>query len=125
VLLKRFAGSNGEGLKGKPFEHRVQVIPSTTVLEIATDGTVTLMDQGFRKSTLHVDSVVLASVEPEGGPYEQLVEAGLVVVRIGDAARVRNLRAAVTEGANAGLTIDDGLMLNANRALVARLSAGE
>ena len=27
VMLKRFAGGNGEGLKGKPFEHPVAVIP--------------------------------------------------------------------------------------------------
>jgi len=31
------------------------------------------------------------------------------------------LRAAVTEGANIGLTLDSDLMLNANAALIARL----
>ena len=42
-------------------------------------------------------------------------------IRIGDGHRVRNLRAAVTEGANAGLTLDDQLRLNANRAMISRL----
>ena len=31
VMIKRFAGGNGEGLKGKPFAHPVTVIPNTTV----------------------------------------------------------------------------------------------
>jgi hypothetical protein len=43
----------------------------------------------------------------------------MCVVRIGDAASVRNLRAAVTEGAQVGLTLDAGAALNANRALLA------
>ncbi len=121
VMLKRFAGSNGEGLKGKPFEHPVTVIPETTVVEIKPDGEVLLLDSRFRKSSLKVDNVVLAKVEPNDGLHRPLLEAGLRVARLGDAAGVRNLRAAVTEGANAALTIDEGLSMNANRAIVARL----
>ena len=121
VMLKRFAGSNGEGLKGKPFEHPVTVIPDSTVVEIKDTGEVTLMDNRFRQSTLQADNVVLASVEPDESLYEELLEAGLTVIRIGDGAGVRNLRAAVTEGANAGLALDKGLRLNANRAIVSRL----
>jgi 2,4-dienoyl-CoA reductase-like NADH-dependent reductase (Old Yellow Enzyme family)/thioredoxin reductase len=121
VMLKRFAGSNGEGLTSKTFDQPVTVIPSTTVAEIRPDGQVTLMDAAFRKSTLQVENVVLAAVEPEDGLYSQLLEAGVTAIKIGDAARVRNLRAAVTEGANAGLTLDEGLRLNANRALISRL----
>ena len=122
VMMKRFAGSNGEGLKGKPFEHPVTVIPDSTVVEIKDTGDVTLMDNRFRKSTLQADNVVLASVEPDEAPlYEELLEAGLTAIRIGDGSRVRNLRAAVTEGANAGLALDEGLRLNANRAIVSRL----
>lgn len=119
VMNKRFRGSNGEGLKGKPFDHPVTVITNTTICEIRP-GTVTLMDRNFHKCTLCVDNVVLAKVEPDDALYTELIGAGVRAVRIGDAAQVRNLRAAVTEGANAGLTIDEGLALNANQAMISR-----
>jgi NADPH-dependent 2,4-dienoyl-CoA reductase/sulfur reductase-like enzyme len=119
VMFKRFAGSNGEGLKGKPFAQPVIVLPRTSVVEIRPDGEVLLMNNRFQKSSLQVDTVVLASVVSEEGPYRALLDAGLCVVRIGDAAGVRNLRAAVTEGAQIGLTLDAGVTLNANRALLA------
>jgi 2,4-dienoyl-CoA reductase-like NADH-dependent reductase (Old Yellow Enzyme family)/thioredoxin reductase len=120
VLFKRFAGSNGEGLTSKPFPHPVTVIANTTLTEIKETGEVTLMDHRFRKSALMVDNVVLAFVVPEDSLYDQLLEAGVTVVRIGDLKRVRNLLSAVREGANAALTIDEGLALNANRALTSR-----
>ena len=120
VLMKRFAGSNGEGLTGKTFAKPVTVIPATTVVEIKDSGEVTLMDTAFRKSALQVDNVVLASVEPEESLYGQLIEAGVVAVRIGDLKQVRNVLSAVKEGANAALTLDEGLTLNANRAIVAQ-----
>ena len=120
VMFKRFAGSNGEGLTGKPFQHAVTVIPNTTVVEIADTGEVTLMDHRFRKSTLAVDNVVLASVVPEDSLYDQLLEAEIPAVKIGDLKRVRNLLSAVREGTNAALTIDEGLALNANGALASR-----
>jgi 2,4-dienoyl-CoA reductase-like NADH-dependent reductase (Old Yellow Enzyme family)/thioredoxin reductase len=117
VLMKRFAGSNGEGLKGKTFEKPVTVIPNSTVAEIKEHGEVTLLDSRFQKSTLRVDNVVLAAVEPDDSLYEPLRELGVPTVMIGDRKQVRNLRAAVTEGANAGLTVDEGIGLNANSAL--------
>ena len=121
VMLKRFAGGNGEGLKGKPFAHPVTVIPSTTVLEISPAGEVTLMNQRFETSRLTVDQVILADVEPASSPYLDLVELGVPVTRIGDLKQVRNLRAAVSEGANAGLTLDDGLRTNANGEMISLL----
>lgn len=121
VMMKRFAGSNGEGLKGKPFPQPVTVIENTTVVEIKPGGEVTLMDHRFQKSTLQVTSVVLARLEPDEGLYRELCEAGVVAIRIGDRRRVRNLRAAVTEGANAGLTLDEHLRLNANGAMISRV----
>jgi len=121
VMMKRFAGANGEGLTGKTYGQPATVITQTTVVEIRPDGEVTLMDATFRKSTLKVDNVVLASVEPDDSLYGQLLEAGITAIKIGDAKDVRNLRAAVTEGANAGLTLDEGLRLNANRAMISKL----
>jgi hypothetical protein len=123
-MLKRFAGSNGEGLKGKPFDNPVTVITNSTVVEIADHGEtiVTLMDRDFQKTTLTVTNVVLANVVPHDEDlYHQLLDSGVAVMKIGDAQAVRNLRAAVTEGANAGLTLEKGLRLNANRAVVSRL----
>jgi 2,4-dienoyl-CoA reductase-like NADH-dependent reductase (Old Yellow Enzyme family)/thioredoxin reductase len=121
VMMKRFAGGNGEGLKDDPFPHPVTVIPNSTVVEIGREGQVTLMDHQFRSSSMKVDHVVLAKVRPETAFYEQLVDAGIVAIKIGDAKQVRNLRAAVTEGANAGLTLDRDLALNANLAMISRL----
>ncbi|MCU0963407.1 MAG: FAD-dependent oxidoreductase [Pirellulaceae bacterium] len=121
VMFKRFAGGNGEGLKGNPFAHAVTVIPRTTVTGIAAGGEISLLDQAFRKSTLQVDNVVLAKLEPDDGLYVPLLEAGIRAVCIGDCRQVRNLRAAVAEGANAALTLDQDLMLNANAALISRL----
>jgi 2,4-dienoyl-CoA reductase-like NADH-dependent reductase (Old Yellow Enzyme family)/thioredoxin reductase len=121
VMMKRFAGSNGEGLQSKAIEHPVTVIPNSTVVEIAEGGVVTLMDNQFQKQTLRVDDVVLASILPDGSLHRQLIEAGRTATVIGDAAKVRNLHAAVTDGANAGLTLDEGLMLNANRQAISRL----
>lgn len=121
VMLKRFAGRNGEALQGKCFEHPVTVIPGSTVTEIRPSGEVVLMDQQFRKSTLTVDNVVLANVVSQPSPLEELLAAGVRAMRVGDCLKVRNLRAAVTEGANAGLVLDDGVRLNANRVLISRL----
>ena len=101
-------------------EHPVVVIPSTTVLEIAEGVQVTLIDNAFHKSTLVVTDVVLAKVVPADNLADELLVAGVPVTVIGDAKKVRNLRSAVTEGANAGLTLDEGLQVNANRAIVSK-----
>jgi NADPH-dependent 2,4-dienoyl-CoA reductase/sulfur reductase-like enzyme len=121
VMLKRFAGRNGEGLPERPFANPVTVISRTTVSQIGSDGTVVLLNDQFQKSQLQVQNVVLANVLPDRSLYDSLLEAGVAVTQIGDARQVRNLRAAVTEGANAGLTIDQDLALNANRALISQL----
>jgi hypothetical protein len=96
----------------------VTVVPNSVVLEIGPDGAVVLMDNRFQKSVVTVDQVVLASVEPEDELYGPLLAAGMKVVRVGDCRKVRNLRAAVQEGANAGLTIDECVRPNANGVLI-------
>jgi len=121
VMMKRFAGSNGEGLKGKTFQNPVTVITNSTVVRISEGGEVTLVDNAFQKASLVVDQVVLANVVPDDALYDPLLEAGQTVVKIGDVKQVRNLRAAVTEGAGAGLTLEEGLRLNANRTMISRL----
>lgn len=120
VMMKRFGQGNGEGLAGKGFAHPVTVLTRTTVTSLRP-GEVSLMNHEFGKSALQVENVVLATVEPEDRMCQRLQEAGIPAAVIGDAKRVRNLRAAVTEGANAGLTIDADLQWNANRTLVSNL----
>ena len=124
VMMKRFACGNGEGLKSKRYAHPVTIIPSSSVLEIKKDGTVIVVDSVFEKSTMKVDTVVLAKVVPDDSIYEKCLEAGLNVVRIGDAKKIRNIRGAVTDGANAALVIEEGVMLNANNELISNLPTG-
>lgn len=121
VMVKRLAGGNGEGLTGKTFAHPVTVIPNSTVLEIGEDGEVVILSNSFERSRVKVDNVVLATVQANDSLYKEYLDAGLVASKIGDARKVRNLRGAVTDGANAGLTADKDLQLNANRAVVASL----
>ncbi len=124
VMMKRFACGNGEGLKSKKYAHGVTIIPNSSVLEIKKDGTVVIVNSEFEKSTLKVNTVVLASVVPDNSIYEKCLEAGLNVVKIGDAKKVRNVRGAVTDGANAALVIEKGLILNANNELISNLPTG-
>jgi hypothetical protein len=121
VMVKRFAGGNGEGLSGKTFKHPVTVIPSSSVLEIEDNGEVTVIDSRFQKRVVKVDNVVLATVAENDELYNQYRAAGLPVSKIGDARKVRNLRGAVTDGADRGLTLDRDLRHNANAELVACL----
>ncbi len=124
VMQKRFAGGNGEALSGKTFAHPVKVIPSSSVLEIMDNGEVLLVDSSFQRSTLKVDNVVLGEVLADDSLYRKYAAAGLPAVKIGDVKKVRNLRGAVTDGANLGLTLDKDLGLNANQALIADLPTG-
>jgi len=124
VMMKRFACGNGEGLKGKTYAHPVTVVPNSSVLEIRKDGTVVVVNSAFERSTIKADTVVLASVEPNDSLYEGFLEAGLNVARIGDAKHVRNVRGAVTDGANAALVIEKDVMLNANNELISNLPTG-
>ncbi|MBI5820456.1 MAG: FAD-dependent oxidoreductase [Verrucomicrobia bacterium] len=121
VMLKRFKGGNGEGLKGKTCAQPVTIVRQSTVTEIKKSGEVVLMDSEFRCSSLKVDSVVLALVEKDSRLYDPLLSAGLNVAKIGDAVLVRNVRGAVTDGANAALTLEKDSVLNANNALIANL----
>ena len=121
VMIKRFACGNGEGLKSKTYAHPVSVIPNSSVLEVKKDGTVLIVNSSFERSQVKADTVVLAKVEPTDDMYQDFLQAGLNVARIGDAKQVRNVRGAVTDGANAGLVIDEGATLNANYGLISNL----
>jgi len=124
VMMKRFACGNGEGLRSKTYAHPVTIITESSLLEINQDGSVVILNSSFQRSTVKVDSVVLAKVEPNDDMYESLLQAGLTVARIGDAKKIRNVRGAVTDGANAALVIDRGVLLNANNELISNLPTG-
>lgn len=113
VMKMRFAGGNGQGLEGNPIKIPVVIRTGTTVVEIK-DGAAVIMNDRFGKETIAVDTVILAKTEPNSELYGNLKEAGLKVVNIGDSKLVRNVRGAMTDGAEAGLIIDDDIFMNAN-----------
>ncbi|NPV54267.1 MAG: FAD-dependent oxidoreductase [Firmicutes bacterium] len=116
VLMKRLAGSNGEGLKGRTIEIPAKIFTSTIVREIG-EGEVVVEDNKFRRTKLAIDTVVLAHTVPDNELYEKLLAAGITVANMGDSVKVRNVRGAVTDGADLGLTLDDDIFMNANGTL--------
>jgi len=120
IMKMRFAGGNGQALEGIPFDHPVTVMTQTTLLEYK-DGEVIVMDNKFNKVSIPCDDLILARQEPDTGLYETLLAEGLLVANIGDSRAVRNVRGAMTDGAQAGLILDDGLFMNANNVLSSEL----
>ncbi len=116
VLLKRFAGGNGAGLETKdpnPIKIPVEMKTSTTLLEVK-DNAVVVMDNKFNKYEIPCDTVIYGETKSNTRLYDSLVAAGLLVGNIGDSKEVRNIRGAMTDGANAGIMIDDKCFMNAN-----------
>lgn len=119
VLLKRFAGGNGAGLETKdpnPIKIPVTMLTSTTLLEVK-DNAVVVMDNKFKKYEIPCDTVIYGETKSNTKLYDSLVAAGLLVGNIGDSKEVRNIRGAMTDGANAGIMIDDKCFMNANGTL--------
>jgi 2,4-dienoyl-CoA reductase-like NADH-dependent reductase (Old Yellow Enzyme family)/thioredoxin reductase len=122
VMLKRFMCGNGEGLTSKTFSQPATIIPNSTLLEIKKDGEVILANSTFERSTIRVDTIVLAGVKADDSLFRKYRASGLLATMIGDVKKIRNLRGAVTDGANIGLSLDKGLQINANDAIIAGLS---
>lgn len=120
VMKMRFAGGNGQGLEGTPIKNPVVIRLKTTVLEIK-DGEVLLMNDKLEKEIIKVDTVILGMTEPNAELYEGLRATGLKVGNIGDSKLVRNVRGAMTDGAEAGLILDDDIFMNANGILSSAL----
>lgn len=116
TMKKRFAGGNGAGLEGQPIKIPVDIRLQTTLLEIK-DGSVVLMDSKFNKYEISCDTVVFAETASDNRLYNSLVDAGLLVANMGDSKKVRNVRAAMTEGSEAAYILDEGLFMNANNTL--------
>jgi NADH:flavin oxidoreductases, Old Yellow Enzyme family len=113
VMKMRFAGGNGQGLEGNPIKIPVVIKTGTTLAEIR-DGSVVFINQKFEKETIAADTVILAKTEPNTELFDKLRADGLKVANIGDSFLVRNVRGAMTDGAEAGLIIDDDIFINAN-----------
>jgi len=116
VMMMRFAGGNGQALEGNPIKIPVKILTKTTLLEIK-DGAAVVINGDLEKETIAVDTVILANTVPDPSLCESLKAAGLKVANIGDSRLVRNVRGAMTDGANAGLMIDDDIFMNANGVL--------
>jgi NADPH-dependent 2,4-dienoyl-CoA reductase/sulfur reductase-like enzyme len=116
VMKMRFAGSNGQGLEGTPVKIPVVIHTKTTIMEIK-DGSVLLMNDCFGKKTVNADTVVLAKTVPDDALFNSLRDEGLKVQNMGDSRIVKNVRNAMTDGAEAGLMLDEGIFMNANGVL--------
>lgn len=119
VTRKNFSQQQAEGLEDKKiYTHPVVVHESTTVYQIK-DNSVILIDKNFNKTEIIVDTVVNCNVKPNQSFYNEMLEAGLPVVNAGDAVSVRNLHAAVYEGATFGLKLDEkALLWNPNNSVM-------
>lgn len=121
LLKMRFACGNGQGLENpSPYKHPVDMYQKSTILEIR-DGSVVVMDSNLEKKVIECDNVILAKVVPNTKLYDALVEAGVKVANIGDSKQVRNVRGAMTDGANAGYMLDSTIFMNANNHLSSKL----
>lgn len=116
VMMQRFAGGNGQALEGTPIAIPVIIKTGTTLLEIV-NGRVHLINDKLEKEIVEVDTVINGNTEPNDELYRSLVEAGIKVANMGDSKLVRNLRGAMTDGADAGLIVDDDVFMNANNIL--------
>ncbi len=124
VMIKRFAGGNGEGLKSKTYKNPVTIIANSSLMKIGKNGAAVVLSSTFQPREVKADTIVLAKVVPNESIYEKLLDAGLVVAKIGDSKEVRNVRGAVTDGANAALAIEKDATLNANYELISNLPSG-
>lgn len=125
ILVKRLKGGQGEALSSKTFAHPATIITDSSVLEIGDSGDVILVNGEFERSTVNVDTVVLGQVVADDSLFEEYLVAGLLVTKIGDVKKVRNVRGAVTDGADRAFVLGyQDLQLNANHELISSLPTG-
>ena len=79
------------------------------------------MDNKFKKTILKVDNVILSAMESDRTLYNSLLAEGVKTSLVGDVRKVRNLRGAVTDGANIGMVMEKDLQLNANAEIISNL----
>jgi NADPH-dependent 2,4-dienoyl-CoA reductase/sulfur reductase-like enzyme len=121
VTRKRFAQKDAEALDSRPYKYPVKVLENSTVSQFA-DGKVTVTDNTFRNTVIEAEAVVTCHQKPEQSLFNALREAGVPVVLAGDAKAVRNLGAAVFEGASFGVEAGEKVLMNPNGAVMSELS---
>ena len=83
------------------------------------------MNGKFERNTIKVDTVVLGQAVADDSLYQDYVAAGLIATKIGDVKRVRNVRGAVTDGADRAFALGhQDIQLNANREMISNLPTG-
>ncbi len=122
VMIKRFNGYNGEGVKLKAFKYPVSIKSGSEVLEITDDKEVVIINKDFAKSKIKVDNVVICNIKSSGSDiYEEVYNLGKPVIKVGDCNKVGNLRAAIMDGAHVGLEIDENFIFNSNNMIASNL----
>jgi 2,4-dienoyl-CoA reductase-like NADH-dependent reductase (Old Yellow Enzyme family)/thioredoxin reductase len=117
VSRKRFAQGDAEALHSKPYKHPVTVLEGSRILSIEGNQ-ITIEDNNFKRRIIEADDVVNCHTSPNNGFFNEIREAGIPVVNVGDAKAPRNLSAAVHEGAAFALNLEDYLIMNPNGAVV-------
>jgi 2,4-dienoyl-CoA reductase-like NADH-dependent reductase (Old Yellow Enzyme family)/thioredoxin reductase len=115
VARLRFKQQEAEALEPKPYKHPVNIIEDSTVLSALKDKVI-IQDKAFNKSTLRIDSIVSCHVRPNNVFFEEMKAAGLKAVNVGDSVSVRNLHAAVKEGAIFAKNLEGHALFNSNGA---------
>lgn len=122
VLRKRFQQTDAEALHSKPFKYPVKVIENSTVYSVE-EGKVVVLDKDFRRTELAIDDVVTCHTRSNTALFDELRAAGVPVVNAGDSKSPRNLHAAVWEGANFGLKLEENVLMNPNHSVIDELPA--
>jgi hypothetical protein len=121
VTRKRFARTDAEALESRPYKYPVKVLERSTVSQFVKDK-VTVTDSAFNSTIIEADAVISCHQKPENSLFYTLLEAGIPAVLAGDAKALRNLGAAVFEGASFGIEAGEKTLMNPNGALMSELS---
>jgi len=117
VLRKRFNQTDAEGLHSKPFKYPVKLVENSTIYQVG-DGEVIVQNKEFERKSILADTVISCKLHPNISLYHELIEANVRVYNVGDAVKPRNLHAAVREGAEFGLNLDNDMLFNSNNAVM-------
>ncbi len=117
VLRKRFNQTDAEGLHSKPFKYPVKLVENSTIYEVK-DGEIIVQDKEFKRESILADTVISCKLKSNTSLYNELISADIPVFNVGDSLEVRNLHAAVREGAAFGLNMDDNMLFNSNNAVM-------
>lgn len=117
VLKKRFALKEAEALDSKPYKYPVDIIESSTLLEVG-GGYAIIQSKAFQLSRIVTDAVVSCYTRSNTAFLDEMRAAGIPVVNAGDSDKVRNLHHAILAGATFGKDVDASALVNPNHSPV-------